>query len=187
MIQKDSYLELRPFLPPLAGAYKVKAHIHQKENQLKLLYIIKGDIKLLNISKEEKSPLRMEGLWESTCFELFLKNKNQKRYLEFNFSPSGHWNCYSFDHYRQGLQEFDQLSRMDIHFKKDDHFAEMKVTLVFKEGPYFSQRYFDQGEMLAGPSVVLEDKDQNKSYWALGHPKKQADFHDPISIAHPIF
>ncbi|HEY0085114.1 MAG TPA: hypothetical protein VGB65_04305, partial [Allosphingosinicella sp.] len=48
-------------------------------------------------------PVRAEGLWERTCFELFLRQGDGPGYCEFNFSPSGEWAAYRLDGYRAGL------------------------------------------------------------------------------------
>ncbi|MGH6786431.1 MAG: GIY-YIG nuclease family protein, partial [Novosphingobium sp.] len=49
------------------------------------------------------SPERRDGLWQSTCFELFLMCPDG-RYFEFNLSPSTEWALYAFDSYRTGMR-----------------------------------------------------------------------------------
>lgn len=49
-------------------------------------------------------PARADGLWQRTCFELFLRDPDTGSYLEFNFSPSGEWAAYRFDGYREGMR-----------------------------------------------------------------------------------
>ena len=36
---------------------------------------------------------------------------------------------------------------------------------------------------LAGLSMVIEEKDSTKSYWAIAHPSGKPDFHDPACFA----
>ena len=36
-------------------------------------------------------PYRTDGLWRTTCFELFLMAGEGPAYVEFNFSPSSQW------------------------------------------------------------------------------------------------
>ena len=56
---------------------------------------------------EAARPQRADGLWERTCFELFLRDPESGAYLEFNFSPSGQWAAYRFDGYRAGRRDLD--------------------------------------------------------------------------------
>ena len=51
---------------------------------------------------ELTSPGRADHLWQSTCFELFLRPTTAEHYFEFNFSPSTQWAAYRFDSYRGG-------------------------------------------------------------------------------------
>src|SRR5215218_1207359 len=51
------------------------------------------------------APARADGLWERTCFELFLRQPDVENYYEFNFSPSGEWAAFGFDGYRSGMTE----------------------------------------------------------------------------------
>lgn len=54
----------------------------------------------------ERAPGRFDGLWETTCFELFLQPEAaMPSYWEVNFSPRGDWNVYALDGYREGLRE----------------------------------------------------------------------------------
>jgi hypothetical protein len=63
---------------------------------LSLWYVVQGDAERLVIppAVEER---RADNLWQTTCFELFLKPAEGASYLEFNFSPSGEWAAYAFD------------------------------------------------------------------------------------------
>ena len=38
---------------------------------------------------------RADGLWRSTCFELFVRSNQREGYAEFNLSPSEQWAAYS--------------------------------------------------------------------------------------------
>ena len=48
--------------------------------------------------------MRADGLWKSTCFEVFWQPIGQAGYSEFNFSPSQQWATYDFDSYREGMR-----------------------------------------------------------------------------------
>src|SRR5689334_23534411 len=43
---------------------------------------------------------RAEDLWQTTCFEAFLRADGEKSYREWNFAPSTQWAAYDFAAYR---------------------------------------------------------------------------------------
>ncbi|MFL9841300.1 DOMON-like domain-containing protein [Sphingomonas sp. ST-64] len=115
------------------------------------------------------SPERTDGLWKTTCFELFARPAGGDAYFEFNFSPSFRWAAYSFDGYRSGMQDFP---------------AEDPDIWVTPGPPHF---FLAVEAMPRLPSVstaialsaVIEETDGTKSYWALAHPSDKPDFHHP--------
>lgn len=48
---------------------------------------------------------RADDLWQTTCFELFLRQPESRGYTEFNLSPSERWNAYDFSGRREGMIE----------------------------------------------------------------------------------
>ena len=60
------------------------------------------------------SPERRDQLWQSTCLELFIAQPNEPPYWEINLSPSGDWNIYQLDGYRQGLQAEPAIQRISL-------------------------------------------------------------------------
>ncbi|MEX1236897.1 MAG: hypothetical protein WD994_01370, partial [Pseudomonadales bacterium] len=42
-------------------------------------------------------PQRIVGLWEHTCFEVFIGPVDESEYTEINLSPAGDWNAFAFD------------------------------------------------------------------------------------------
>jgi hypothetical protein len=118
-------------------------------------------------------PERTDGLWKSTCFELFAKPVGGDAYFEFNFSPSFQWAAYAFDGYRSGMRELA---------------AEDPEIAVTPKPPHFflaveAMPLLPRVAMQIGLSAVIEEVDGTKSYWALGHPPGQPDFHHPDCFA----
>src|SRR4051812_5271916 len=76
------------------------------------LFMTNGDEMLLRYSvkgcglvlPEWQSPGRADGLWQTTCFELFLRPPRSEAYFEFNFSPSSQWAAYAFQGYRTDMR-----------------------------------------------------------------------------------
>tara|TARA_R110000824_G_scaffold191889_2_gene373666 strand:+ start:355 stop:936 length:582 start_codon:yes stop_codon:yes gene_type:complete len=113
---------------------------------------------------------RMDGLWQNSCFELFLKEPGKERYCEFNFSPSGNWAAYGFDHYRDGMSPLTLAQNPEI-------FMDFSDTHIGLEASFGLPEIWVQKEFDAGLSAVIEMQDGEKSLWALAHPAGRPDFH----------
>lgn len=119
-----------------------------------------------------------DGLWRTTCFELFVRPEGGEGYSEFNFSPSQRWAAYDFTSPREGMAP-RQLPR--------------DPGCVWRPGRDLA--FFDAAVPLAGlPSLpwaagltcVIEEEGGAMSYWALQHPAEKPDFHDPACFALPV-
>ena len=119
-------------------------------------------------------PVRADGLWKSTCFEVFLRSASSEIYFEFNFSPSFAWAAYGFDRYREGMHP------LPLHLD-----PEIAISPPDTKEWYFQSAEFDVPELPAGSAMVsltavIEERDGTKSYWALNHPPDgPPDFHHP--------
>ncbi|MBT4162859.1 MAG: hypothetical protein HOC70_11915 [Gammaproteobacteria bacterium] len=110
---------------------------------------------------------RADGLWQSTCFEIFLGQPDTPSYLELNLSPDGGWNCYKFDDVRTGMTTSDGFEVTDIETR-----GELIEARVRWPGATTSESWS------LGLSAVIEMADSNLQYYALSHGDKP-DFHDP--------
>lgn len=155
-------------------------------------------------------PARADGLWQRTCFELFLRRVGEEGYCEFNFSPSGEWAAYRFDSYREGMAELavapPRLTSSDraqfvlameaqlIGLGIDPQTALMMAAMDAGAATGPLQQYalnacLDDsafarpGQWEAAISAVIEEADGTKSYWALRHPPGKPDFHHPDCFA----
>ncbi len=122
-----------------------------------------------------ETPLRRDGLWQTTCFELFAKREGESGYLEYNFSPTGAFALYAFDGYRAGMQKPDVVQYSDMDQVCWDQQYQMDVDPVFLGSA--STRWH------LALSAVIEETDGTKSYWALRHPPGKPDFHHPDCFA----
>ena len=117
------------------------------------------------------SPERRDELWQSTCLELFIAQPNEPRYWEINLSPSGDWNVYRLDGYRQVLQAEPSIQHIKLSSQSaaDRHQLDARVELP---------RVLRQVALLeASLCAVLQHANGSNSYWALCHPGSEADFH----------
>jgi len=120
------------------------------------------------------TPGRADGLWKTTCFELFCTKPGLTGYYEFNFSPSFEWAAYAFEGYRAGMK----------NLPADDP----GITISPAGGFFFLAAEPSPVELVRDAAkfsltAVIEEKDGTKSYWALRHPPGKPDFHHPDCFA----
>jgi hypothetical protein len=111
-----------------------------------------------------------DNLWQHTCCELFVATGDDKRYREFNFSPSSLWAVYDFSDCRKRDTGYTppDAPRITMQYMAD------RVELTAELGPAL----LPAGNTLQlGLSAVIEAADGSKSYWALAHCAAQPDFH----------
>jgi hypothetical protein len=116
-------------------------------------------------------PSRRDRLWEETCLELFLAEEGAPGYLEFNLSPSGHWNAWRFDGYREGMREEPSIAALPFRVEREA--GSVAVALSLDPGRLFPPAR----ALLAGLSAVVRTLRGDVSRWALAHPAPRPDFH----------
>ena len=94
-------LQPHPGHPPRAVSGVEARIIGRDDNWLRLRWRIEGSGELVVPKFAGKG--RADGLWETTCFELFLRPDGGTAYCEFNLSPSERWNAYDFAARREGM------------------------------------------------------------------------------------
>jgi hypothetical protein len=117
---------------------------------------------------------RADGLWRTTCFELFAMADGGPAYAEYNFSPSEAWAAYDFDAYREGMREraVDPAPVIAWRGSRSKR-AIMDVALPRRAVP--------SGPI--GLSAVIEERGGTKSFWALAHSPGDPDFHHRTCFA----
>lgn len=143
----------------------------QPQGDLHLSYALTGDLAQIRIPAPQ-SPVAVDGLWEHTCFEVFVAVEGEAGYREFNFSPSGQWAAYAFGSYR--VRSLWTASRAPvIRFSQSNELLLLEAVIAAADLP---QNITDKSLQL-GLSTVIEANDGSCSYWALRHPESQPDFH----------
>jgi hypothetical protein len=157
---------------PIPFGRTVRVQLARNRDSISLLYLVAGKLSKLVIPPEEK-PHRTDELWRTTCFELFIRPRGERKYVEFNFSPSKQWAAYAFDDYRAGMRsvEIDETPLLPnapgIWTDKDGEFI-LGTTIGLPPA--------DADVAL---TAVIEEADGTKSYWALAHAPGPPDFHNP--------
>jgi len=118
---------------------------------------------------------RTDGLWRTTCFELFLKNDEGPGYCEFNLSPSEQWAAYEFSGVRQGMADRTVPLAPTCTWRAGNKFAIFDAAIPLASLPGLPAR--------AGLTAVIEEEGERMSYWALAHGGDKPDFHDPACFA----
>jgi hypothetical protein len=149
-----------------------------ESSSLALTYSLKGDITRLRIPPP-RSPRRADGLWQHTCFEVFIAEKGRQAYWEFNFSPSGEWAAFAFKSYRDGERIEDDGLHPEIVVQSAANIFELEALV--RLGRFLAIK--PQVALGLGLSAVIEENDGTISYWALKHPPGKPDFHHPDSFA----
>ena len=123
---------------------------------------------------ERAQPARRDGLWKTTCFEMFLMRADN-RYFEFNFSPSTEWAIYAFETYRNGMMPLEVDAAPIIEFSATAGKYLLTADIDFGQIP--------PGSQAIALCAVIEETGGAKSYWALAHPPGAPDFHHPTCFA----
>ena len=122
----------------------------------------------------EGEPGRADDLWQTTCFEAFLRTADAGEYREWNFAPSGQWAAYDFSGYREKSGDAEIISAPYVRMEDNFTWWALGATIALDAG----------AEWQLGLSAILEEKDGTKSYWALAHPDgDKPDFHDAVCFA----
>ncbi|MEH2305825.1 DOMON-like domain-containing protein [Nostoc sp.] len=150
---------------------KIAGNISRNGNQFAIHYLLEGDLKEIAIAQPSNTSSRKHELWKDTCFEFFLGIKYSQQYWEFNLSPSGHWNVYRLDGYRQGMQE--ETAFENLPFNVQNQSDSLALALNVDLDKIISM---EQAIEVAITSVI-KDRDGEVTYWALTHRGKEADFH----------
>jgi len=149
---------------------RAEIELHPQGN-LHLRYELTGDLAQLRIPAPQP-PIAVDGLWEHTCFEVFVAVEDNTSYHEFNFSPSGQWAAYAFSDYRERSVWMTSHAPTISFVQTNDHLL-LEAVIVAADLPQNPK-----GRPLQlGLTAVIETNDGGRTYWALHHPEPDPDFH----------
>lgn len=174
------YQDLHPY-QPCPAIYRLQASCTLQADSLQLGYLLQGDLAQLRIPPPRLAQAR-DGLWQYSCFEVFIGVQDSTAYHEFNFSPSGEWAGYAFSTYRQQQAwTMQQTPAIQCHHTKQH--LHLSTQLAVTDLPDKPQHQAWQ----IGLTAVIELHNGEKSYWALTHPCSQPDFHHRDGFIHEIW
>jgi len=143
----------------------------QTQGVLKLKYELTGDLAQIQIPAPQP-PTAVDGLWEHTCFEVFVAVEGNPGYREFNFSPSGQWAAYAFSDYRV-RSDWIVCQMPVIGFAQTNGHLLLEAVIVAADLPH----NLEGKPFRLSLTAVIEANDGSRSYWALHHPEARPDFH----------
>jgi hypothetical protein len=162
-----SAAELESNLPEL----QIAGWIDRSGDILEIQYQLIGDLEAIEIAAPAAIPRRRFELWEATCLEFFLAPIGQNHYWEVNLSPSGDWNVFRLEDYRQGLRNEEQFQTLPFEVKHQNR--DFSLFLTMDLGGLIDRHQ----PLVAAVTTVIQNRSGDFSYWALCHPGPEADFH----------
>lgn len=127
--------------------------------------------------------VRADGLWQTTCFEVFLRSAGSSRYVEMNFSPSMAWAAYAFDGYREGMTSLPMRLDPEIEIHGPGTADGLTGSYYFLSAEFNVLPHLSEPIAL-GLSAIIDEVDGTRSYWALAHTNpEKPDFHHPDCFA----
>lgn len=119
---------------------------------------------------------RADGLWRTTCCELFVQPQGGSAYAEFNFSPSESWAAYAFTAWREGAGDHPVCHDPVITPRPGRNLLIVDVALPLADLPRLPAAL--------SQTMVIEEAGGVLSFWAMAHgdPDKP-DFHHPACFA----
>lgn len=154
-------------LPQIA----INGNIDRVSDRLAISYRLQGDLAAVVIPSANSSPSRQLDLWEATCFEFFIGIPGDRQYWEFNLAPSGDWNVFHLDDYRQGLRLVPEF--LDLPLSIDRQADSLEIELAFN----LSKIIPPDCVVEIAVTTVIKSTQGKMSYWALTHTGTDADFH----------
>jgi hypothetical protein len=166
-------LQAHPAAPPLAVSALSARIIRLDANWLTLRWKVEsaGQVVLPPFAGRK----RTDGLWQTTCFEFFVKAPGAEAYAEFNLSPSERWAAYDFAGYREGMVERPVPRAPVCTPRRGGSVLIFDAAIPAGALPPLPWDY--------GLTAVIEEAGGHKSYWAIAHPAEKPDFHHPTCFA----
>ncbi len=149
----------------------IEVELVRRGGVLGFRYIVTGDLGRIVIP-ELSDTSRADRLWQHTVFEAFIRT-GAETYVEFNFSPSGHWAAYRFARYRGGVTNIAEVTDPGIGTRQSDRRFDLAASLDLSRLPDLPAA----ATWKLAITSVIEETGGNLSYWSLAHGPGKPDFH----------
>ncbi len=172
--------ELRPHpAHPCDAIRRFEAAIESRSlpATLQLRFRIEGDVGRLRLPPPAAAR-RRDGLWQHSCFEVFLRPDASDSYHEFNFAPSGDWAAYRYGARRAERSLPELPTAPAAQCSRLAQSCEVTADIRIGEIPELACAR----AIHAALAAVVETTAGKRSYWALAHGGGDPDFHDPATF-----
>lgn len=151
---------------------EINGQVSRRSNTFYIQYVLGVNLESVVLPAWRLAPSRRDELWKTTCFEFFIAIKHKPQYWEFNISPSGDWNVYVMDAYRQvGMREETRIKRFPFEIQKESR--SLSLELAINLDPIIAR----ERPIEVGVASVIQTLNGQETHWALMHPRPEADFH----------
>ncbi|MBE9059625.1 DOMON-like domain-containing protein [cf. Phormidesmis sp. LEGE 11477] len=174
--------QLQPFEAIASNtALSITGRVTLEKDRLAIAYLLSGDLEKVAIAPLRSGSQRRDRLWEQTCFEFFLAcgptPTTNTPYWEGNLSPSGDWNVFALERYRQNSQEEEAISDLPFGVENKPDSLYLDLWELDISGLVGTHR-----PLWLGISAVIVLKTGSQTFWAIAHPSSEPDFHHPNSF-----
>lgn len=151
---------------------EIYGQVSRRSNTFYIQYVLGVNLETVVLPACRFAPSRRDELWKTTCFEFFMAIKHKPQYWEFNISPSGDWNVYVMDGYRQlGMRKETRINWLTFEIQKESKSLSLELTIDLD---LIIERKMP---IEVGIATVIQRLNGQVTYWALMHPRPEADFH----------
>lgn len=168
---------LQPFRTDVPHpAITITAEVTRLGSMLEITYRLRGALADISLPPTTPQPQRRDQLWQTTCFEFFFGVPDQQDYWEVNLAPTGDWNVYHLQDYRQGLQAEAAIEALAIEIPADI-WASGQSQFALQTRLNLAALVVADQPIEMGITAVIADPGETLTYWALHHCGKEPDFH----------
>ena len=144
---------------------RVMAGIEATSEGCRARFRIEGDLPRVVLSPHAMAA-RTDGLWRTTCFEIFWQADGSDAYREFNLSPSSRWAAYQFDAHREGGRDAP-VEALSIASSASDRALSLECSIAASLSLPAS----------VALTAVIENVDGSIQFWAPSFADGKPDFH----------
>ena len=120
--------------------------------------------------------VQRDGLWQTTCFEMFVRPEDGTAYAEYNFSPSEAFAAYDFSGWREGMAQRALSHAPVITPRRVAGLLIVDVAIPLADLPPLPAAL--------SLTCVIEEESGVKTFWAMDHgDSAQPDFHRAACFA----
>ncbi len=189
------HTSLIPFTP-CAWVSAIDVEFSLSGDEILCAWALGGNTNSILWPARTDNPKRVMGLWQNTCFEFFIGPAAATHYYEFNLSPGGDWNTFSFSDVREDMQETRDLvcEHSQFTLTQDEAYLEARLRFcsaatddLFRVGvATILEHKQDAGHTSAGRTSAGRTSAGHTSagrtsaghtFFALNHPGVRPDFH----------